>query len=104
MEAAYAFKVSLFICEAQSHILENQNLTNHHCEKLKLFKITVLSVMKQITKQLIGVEQHKSYVIIPLHHMQEIWNKKSHRNIPIDGLEVFTAMIMTFVLLKDVYY
>ena len=50
--------------------------------------------MKQIMKQLIGVEQHKSYVIIPLHHMQEIWNKKSHRNIPIDGLELFTAMII----------
>jgi hypothetical protein len=72
MEAAFASIVSVFICEEQSHIPENHKLTNRHCEKLKPFKITVLSVMKQIS-----VDQHKPYVIIPLHQMQEIgkWEK-----------------------------
>jgi hypothetical protein len=29
--------------------------------------------MKQIAKQPIGVNQHKPYVIISLHEMQEVW-------------------------------
>jgi hypothetical protein len=72
MEAVYSSKMSIFTCEAQSHISENHNLTNRRCEKLKPFTITGLSVMKPITKQLIGVDQYKSYVIIPLHQLQEI--------------------------------
>jgi len=67
VEAAYASIESVFICQEQRHIPENHNLTNHLCVKLKSFEITVLSVMKQIS-----IEQHKPYVIIPLHQMQEI--------------------------------
>ena len=69
---SFILKMSLFACKAVSRVSEKHNAVNHRCENLKHFKLIGFSVMKQIAKQPIGVNQHKPYVIISLHEMQEV--------------------------------